>query len=105
MPSQYACQFPEEPQPLALGARCQPHRGPACEDTNAACIAYRCRCVRYWIRDGENCVAQTTLPLAARCTTLYAPCADPNSECSAYRCFCKAGHVKIGNACLVPSGY
>merc|ERR1719402_838022 len=54
-----------EPCPLAMGAHCQPHaKDTFCEDTNAACIAYRCRCVRYWIRDGDKCVAQTTLPLA-----------------------------------------
>jgi len=91
--------------PLGLGVRCQPHKGPKCGPANSDCIAYRCTCVRFWVRDGHHCVAQTSLPLAATCRTLGEPCADANSECKRYRCFCKAGTVKIGNACLHPSGY
>merc|ERR1719430_1887815 len=88
---------------VGLSVRCQPNKGPACGTANAACITYRCKCVRYRVKDGDNCIAQTTLPLAARCTTPLAPCSDPNSECRAYRCFCKAGYIKIGNACVSPS--
>merc|ERR1719430_1205544 len=102
----YICKYEAvQPEALGLSVRCQPNKGPACGTANSACITYRCKCVRYWVKDGDSCIAQTTLPLAARCTTPLAPCADPNSECRAYRCFCKAGYVKIGNACLSPSGY
>jgi len=93
---------------LGLGRRCSPEAllpEDKCSPANSACITYRCKCVKYWVRSGHHCVAQNTLPLGATCRTPNAPCGHGNSICRLSRCVCKSGTVKINHECLVPSGY
>jgi len=81
---------------LDLGVRCN-YKSPPCRVSNSACITYRCKCVKDWVRyprNGNTCVAQDTLELDTPCTNPGSPCSASNSECRAYRCMCKSGFTK-----------
>jgi len=81
---------------LDLGISCS-YKTPPCKIANSACITYRCKCVKDWVRyprNGNTCVAQDTLELDTPCTNPGSPCSASNSECRAYRCMCKSGFTK-----------
>jgi len=94
LPPQTTTMAPPKPPGVKLGVRCN-SKSPPCAEPNSACITYRCKCKKTFVRyprNGDNCIEQTRLELGTPCTNPGLACSATNSECRAYRCFCKAGY-------------